>query len=145
MGVFCLLCGKHFIAGTHDVQYTDIENSTVNISYVKNTKAKGTLCILISIHGGHVDFDSSVFIFIRRNEEFPIIVPLPGRYDVTFYDVESNGRLLPGVGYPAYVQKISIIQTGMEKSFHNPLLLYSHVNAQGQFSSVNHFILRTVM
>ena len=38
----------------------------------------------------------------------------------TPYDVESNGRLLPGVGYPAYVQKISITQTGMEKSFHPP-------------------------
>ena len=53
------------IAGTHDVQRTDIENSTVNIHY------------------------------------------------------------LDGVGYPAYVQRISITQTGIEKSFHSPLILFT--------------------
>ena len=92
-----------------------MENSTVNISYVENTKAKGALCILISVRDGHVDFDSSVFIFIRRNEELSSILMLrSGMYNVVCYDVESNGRLLPGVGYPAYVQRISITQTGME-------------------------------
>ena len=93
-----------------------MENSTVNIFYAENTEAKGALCILISIHNGHVDFNSSVFVFIRRNEELPISMPLnfrPGQYDVISYDVESNGRLQPGVGYPAYVQKINNTQTGM--------------------------------
>ena len=122
----CLFCGKHFIAGTHDVQRTDMENSTVNISYVENTKAKGALCILVSIHDGRVDLDSSVFVFIR-NEEVPISMPLylrPGKYDGVCYDVESNGRLLPGVGYPAYVQRISITQTGIEKPFHPPFIIH---------------------
>ena len=111
---------KHFIAGTHDIQRTDMENSTVNIVYVKNTKAKGALCILISFHDGRVDFNSLVFVFIRRNEELSITMPLylrPGQYDVISYDVESNGRLLPGVGYPAYVQKISVNQTGLNCMF----------------------------
>ena len=111
------------IAGTHDVQRTDVENSTVTISYVENTKAKGALCILISIHNGHVDFDSSVFVFIRRNEELPISMLRSGMYNVVCYDVENNGRLLPGVGYPAYVQRINITQIGIEKSFHPPSII----------------------
>ena len=102
---------------------TDMENSTVTISYVENTKAKGALLILISIRNGRVDFDSSVFIFIQRNEELPISMLRSGMYNVVCYDVESNGRLLPGVGYPAYVQRISITQTGIEKSFHPPLII----------------------
>ena len=101
------------ISGSHDVQRTDVENYMVNISYVENTIAKGALCILISIRNGRVDFDSSVFIFIRRNEELPILMLRSGMYNVVCYDVESNGRLPPGVGYPAYFQRISITQTGM--------------------------------
>ena len=104
---------KHFIAGTHDVQCTNMENSTINIHYVENTKAKGALCILISVRDRHVNFDLSVFIFIQRNEELLISMLRSGKYDILFYDVESNGRLLPGVGYPAYIQKINIIHTGI--------------------------------
>ena len=144
-----LLCGKHFTLGTHDVQRTDMENSTINVSYVENTRAKGALCILISVRDGRVDFDSSVFVFIRSNEEMPIAMPLylrPGKYDVACYDVESNGRLPPGVGYPAYVQRISITQTGKKKSFHPSLILFtSKMYMQGQFSSLDHFILKTVV
>ena len=87
-----------------------MENSTVNIHYVENTKAKGALCILIFVRDGHVDFDSSVFIFIQRNKELPISMLRPGQYDVISYDVESNGRIQAGVGYPAYVQ--NVIHTG---------------------------------
>ena len=123
--MFAIFCLYTFgIAGTHDVQRTNVENHIVNISYVENTKAKGALCILISIRNGRVDFDSSVFIFIRRNEELLILMMRSGMYNVVCYDVESNGRLLPGVGYPAYVQKISITQTGIEQSFHPPLILF---------------------
>ena len=125
MESFFLLCGQHFIAGTHDVQRTDMENSTVNISYVENTKAKGALCILIFVHDGRVDFNSSVFVFIQRNEQMPILYLRPGKYDVVCYDVESNGRLLPGVGYPAYVQKINITQKRMRISFYPMLLLFT--------------------
>ena len=103
-----------------------MENSTVTISYVENTKAKGALCILISVHDRRVDFNSSLFVFIRRNEELSIAMPhylRPGQYDVISYDVESNGKLLPGVGYPAYVQKISVDQTGVKISFHLPLII----------------------
>ena len=118
---------KHFIAGTHDVQRTDMENSTINISYVENTKAKGALCILISVRDGYVDFDSSVFIFIRRNEELPISMLRSGMYNVVCYDVESNGKLLPGVGYPAYVQKINVIKTGVNCD-HVPLIIFIAIN-----------------
>ena len=90
-----------------------MENSTVTISYVENTKAKGALCILISVSDGRVDLNSSVFIIIQRNEKLSISMLRSGKYDVLSYDVESNGRLLPGVGYPAYVQKINVIQTGV--------------------------------
>ena len=120
----CLFYGKHFIAGTHDVQRTDMENSIVNISYVENTKAKGALCILISVRDEYVDLSSSVFVFVRRNEELLPLNLSPGQYDVVCYDVESNGRLLPGVGYPAYVQRISITQTGIEKSFHFSFIIH---------------------
>ena len=109
MFIWSLFLLFHFIAGSHDVQRTDMENSTVNIHYVENIKAKGALCILISVRDGRVDFDSSVFIFIQRNEELPISMLRP---DVISYDVESNGRIQAGVGYPAYVQNINVIYTG---------------------------------
>ena len=59
-----------------------------------------------------MDFDSSVFVFIQRNKELPISMLRPGQYDVISYDVESNGRIQAGVGYPAYVQNINVIYTG---------------------------------
>ena len=102
-----------------------MENHIVNIFYVENTKAKGAFCILIFIRNGHVHFESFVFVFIRRNEELPISMLRSGMYNVVCYDVESNGRLLPGVGYPAYVQRISITQTGIEKYFHPSLIFFT--------------------
>ena len=90
-------------------------NSTVNVFYVEKTRAKGALCILISVCDRGVDLNSSVFIFIpKRNESHISMLYLnPGKYDVVCYDVESNGRLLPGIGYPAYVQRINNTLTGI--------------------------------
>ena len=90
-----------------------MENHIINIHYIENTKAKGALCILISVRDGHVYLNSSVFIIIQRTEELSILMLRSGNYNVISYDVESNGRLLPGVSYPAYVQRINVIETGV--------------------------------
>ena len=103
------------LIGTHDVQRVHVVNSTVNVFYVEKTRAKGALCISISVYDRGMNLISSVFIFIpKRNESHISMLYLsPGKYDVVCYDVESNGRLPPGIGYPAYIQRINITQTGI--------------------------------
>ena len=67
-------------------------DTSINITYVKNTTAKGVLCALIFFdNNGRMDFNNSVYIVLDvRNRELIPPYLSRGRYDVLSYDVEST-------------------------------------------------------
>ena len=80
-----------------------MDDASINVTYVKNTTAKGVLCALIFFRNGRVDFSNSVYIVLDvRNRELAPPYISRGRYTVLSYDVESIGILAPG--YPAYIE-----------------------------------------
>ena len=60
---------------------------------------------------GNVDFTRSVLLALDRNTSLNYTLPFnlyPGQYRVFVYDIESDGTLSNGVGYPAIMSELSI-------------------------------------
>ena len=101
-------------AGTHDVDTSVIRNRcgeiTLNTVYSKYSTASGALFSFVFItDSGDVDFSRSFFLALDRNASHNHTLPFdlyPGHYSLYVYDIEHDGTLHNGVGYPAVTEEL---------------------------------------
>ena len=105
------------MAGTHDVRNATLivnQNNEVEISvgYFEFSSASGAF---ISVTDeGNIDLTKTVFTTISRNTSTANMLPYslsPGRYNVFVYDIELDGTLSSGVGYPAVTYELLLNQS----------------------------------
>ena len=98
--------------GTHDIlnattTETDDDAIVITTLYSEHSDARGALFDFVFIDdNGDVDFTRSVLLALDRNTSLHHTLPFnlyPGQYRVFVYDIESDGTLSNGVGYPAVI------------------------------------------
>ncbi len=101
--------------GTHDIKNATISDvhKRINIvtDYFEHSSAAGAFFIFVFLTGKTVDLTRTVYLALDRNTSRNHTLPFslsPGRYDVCVYDIESDGTLASGVGYPAVVRELVI-------------------------------------
>ena len=101
--------------GTHDIlnaitTETDEDAIAITTLYSVHSDARGALFDFVFIDdNGDVDFSRSVLLALDRNTSHNHTLPFnlyPGQYRVLVYDIESDGTLSNGVGYPAVTSKV---------------------------------------
>ena len=77
--------------------------------YSENSTASGALFSFVFItDSGDVDFSRSFLLALDRNASHNYTLPFdlhPGQYQVYIYDIEYNGTLHNGLGYPAVTEE----------------------------------------
>ena len=77
--------------------------------YSENSAARGTLFSFVFItDSGDVDFNRSFLLALDRNTSQNYTLPFdlyPGQYQVYVYDIEYDGTLHNGLGYPAVTEE----------------------------------------
>ena len=96
------------ITGTHDIVNVSVEeNDGVQVAtvYSEISTAGGALfSFVFTMVSGDVDFSGSFLLALDRNTSHNHTLPFdlyPGHYRVYVYDIEHDGTLHNGVGYPA--------------------------------------------
>ena len=72
--------------------------------YFKSSTNKGAFLFFSFTNGTSIDFSKSFYLAMERNASYYYTLPddlTPGLYHVYAYDIESDGTLHNGVGYPA--------------------------------------------
>ena len=98
--------------GTHDIvcvtfeELGEIGEFRVMVVYFEHSAASGALLSFLFItDSGDVDFSKSFLLALDRRTSFDHLLSFEsysgGRYRVYVYDIERNGVLSNGVGYPA--------------------------------------------
>ena len=98
--------------GTHDIRNAEIvaTDNMVSIitSYFEYSSARGALYIFIFITSdGEADLAKSALVALNRNASYDYSLPLDlsvGQYRILTYDIEQDGTLSNGIGYPAVTQ-----------------------------------------
>ena len=96
-------------AGTYDAVTASIEDDvqTIRIQYLENTRARGSLVLLMLTSSGKVDFSGSLYIALDResSRDYTLSSPLSsGWYIISVYDIEENGTVQGHIAYPAFNQ-----------------------------------------
>ncbi len=104
--------------GTHGVEAANIayvgqDEIRITISYSRFSFESGVLVSLISDGASPnvVNFTRSVTLTLDRNTSLDYVLPFelfPGSYRMFIYDIEQDGTLRNGVGYPAFTGEIQI-------------------------------------
>ena len=103
--------------GTHDIlkattTETDDDEIVITTLYSEHSDARGALFDFVFIDdNGDVDFTRSVLLALDRNTSLHHTLPFnlyPGQYRVFVYDIESDGTLSDGVGYPAVTDELML-------------------------------------
>ena len=99
------------MTGTHDIRDVTVDNM-VRTEYFEHSIAMGALIIFTFINEDRfIDFSRSSYLSLDRNASLNYTLPddlTPGPYRVFAYDIERDGRLHNGVGYPASRDQITI-------------------------------------
>ena len=117
-----VLC--YILTGTHDIRDVTVDNTShlLTTEYFKYSVATGALVIIIFINkDGSVNFSRSSYLSLDRNASLNYTLPddlTPGLYHVFAYDIEGNGRLLNGVGYPASRDEFTIVGNSKGEAVH---------------------------
>ena len=116
MSYKCLTSQFTCALGTHDVlnvmasQTEERAITVVTTVYSENSTASGALFSFVFItDSGDVDFSRSFLLALDRNTSHNHTLPFdlyPGNYIVYVYDIEHDGLLHNGVGYPAMTQEL---------------------------------------
>ena len=104
--------------GTHDIQELQNKTSAMDVGsinllavYSEHSCAAGALFILLFVNdNGTVDFTRSAYLALNRTTSLDYTPPYSGQYQVFVYDIEQDGTLHNGVGYPAATTEFSIGQ-----------------------------------
>jgi hypothetical protein len=90
------------------------QNETIHITttYSEHSTASGALFSFVFItENGDVNFSRSFLLALDRNASYNHTLPFnlyPGHYRVHVYDIEQNGSLISGVGYPAVRRQLGV-------------------------------------
>ena len=104
--------------GTHDILNATTTDDAIVITtlYSEHSDARGALFDIVFIDdNGDVNFTRSVLLALDRNTSLHHTLPFnlyPGQYRVFVYDIESDGTLSNGVGYPAVTIELHIRRDG---------------------------------
>ena len=105
----------------HDIEDVAVRMNSANDTevvtvYSEGSTARGALFDFVFIDdNGDVNFTRSGFLALDRNTSLHLILPFnlyPGQYRVFVYDIESDGTLSNGVGYPAGTDELIISDNG---------------------------------
>jgi hypothetical protein len=84
--------------------------------YSEHSSARGALFNFVYItESGNPNLSRSSLLALDRNTSYNHTLPIdlyPGHYSVYVYDIEYDGKLSSGVGYPAKQLSISISRNG---------------------------------
>ena len=83
--------------------------------YVENSNATGVLFNFVYDDGVGVSSNSSAFLPLDRDTSQNYTLPFdlyPGRYTLCVYDIEHDGMLSTGVGYPAVYGELTVTSNG---------------------------------
>ena len=129
--------------GTHDVKNISLQNDggvRIKTEYSEQSNASGALFTFIFItESGDVDFNRSYLVALDRDTSLNYTLPFdlyPGYYRVYVYDIECDGMLANGVGYPAVNRLLNTSsqdsQGKLDISLHSgtPAQLYSILRFQ---------------
>lgn len=105
------------IIGTHDIQSLQIviKESIPNamVVYSKHSCAAGALLIFaliqLDLSGSNVHITRSTYLAVNRItslNNYTLPCAYSGQYRVFVYDIESDGTLASGVGYPAVTTEL---------------------------------------
>ena len=95
------------MTGTHGVKDITADYTphiAMTTEYFKSSTNKGALLFFSFTNGTSINFSNSFYLSLDRNasHDYPLPGDLtPGLYLVFAYDIESDGTLHNGVGYPA--------------------------------------------
>ncbi len=99
-------------AGTHDVVGAVVNGTAqgvqISVHYSEQTDAGGALLMLVQTNNGII---SLIPLVLNRSVSADYSLPIslnPGQYRVLIYDIEGDGTLSQGVGYPAVTEELSI-------------------------------------
>ena len=103
----------YILTGTHDIRDVTVDNTShlLTTEYFEYSIATGALVIIIFINeDGSVNFSRSSYLSIDRNASlnYTLLIDAPGLCDVFVKDIEGDGRLHNGVGYPASRDQFTI-------------------------------------
>ena len=102
-------------AGTHDIM--DIllssygNNLEVVVTFFAESTARGAVMNCVSVNdSGEINITSSVLLTLERNNSTAMssFNLYPGQYQVFVYDIEQDGTLSSGVGYPAVTDQLLV-------------------------------------
>ena len=85
------------------------DTTEVVVNFFAESTARGAVMKCVSIAAsGDVNLTSSVLLILERiNDTATTSIDLyPGEYSVYFYDIEQDGQLSLGEGYPAVTDQI---------------------------------------
>ena len=109
VGFFILHVGTHDILNATTTETGD-DAIVITTLYSEHSDARGALFDFVFIDdNGDVDFTRSVLLALDRNTSLHHTLPFnlyPGQYRVFVYDIESDGTLSNGVGYPAVTNEL---------------------------------------
>ena len=92
---------------------------TVTTVYSEHSSARGALFSFVFItDSGDVDFSRSFLLALDRNTSDNHTLPVdlyPGHYRVYVYDIEHDGTLHNGVGYPAVTEELSDLSNAFSR------------------------------
>lgn len=120
----------HTYPGTHyvqDISVTETQSNEVEVTtiYFEHSDAKGALFNFVYIDDRNVvDYTRSVLLALSTNLSYHYVLPFNlfrGHYRVLVFDIEHDGTLFSGVGYPAKVHRLSANKGGQGK--YNPKLI----------------------
>ena len=111
------------MTGTHDIRDATVDNTSrlLTTEYFEYSKAKGALVIIICMDkDGSVNFSRSSYLSIDRNTSlnYTLLIEAPGLCDVFVNDIENDGRLIKGVGYPASRDQFTIAGNSQGEAVH---------------------------
>ena len=80
---------------------------TIHVQYLENTRARGSLVLIMLTSSGKVDFSKSLYLALDResSHDYTLSSPLSsGWYIFSVYDIEENGTVQGHIAYPAFSQ-----------------------------------------
>lgn len=133
------ICILITVTGTHGIANATVTQSSagsvaVSTEYTNNSDESGALFNLVFINDREeVDFSRSILLPLDRITSGTYTLPFdpyPGQYRVFVYDIESDGTLTSGVGYPAVTDELITTGNG-QGSIISPILLWYNLLVGG--------------
>ena len=109
------------VLGSHDIKDATItirERITVEATYTEQSLATGALFIIVPYINGAMDSTRAVYLALDKIDSRSYLIPFSLRGEriaVFVCDIESDGTLTSGVGFPAVHKEMTITESTLGK------------------------------